>query len=734
MLKNIGEGENSMNLKKISIVVIVSLLMLPLLVFPTTAQSGPKKDTLTIHIYDSPTPENWDLEKGILDINDWPLSKDFIDRWVANPNIYLRSYSEMGEMQIDMNNQRWPIGCEGHKTYDPETETWKTFYDDTCQWCQKSRVFRIALAYLCDKDAIIRDILKGYGYRMDTFVPMIALSGYTDYPGLEATHHDLGDITHEGLIRHYNPTTAAALLDYAGFVQGATPNPYYDASFPSSAQYIRIDPKTGTNLREMVFYIRMDDPNRMSAGLLMADAMKKSGIPTKAVVTERTVCYQRVMVEFDYDLYTGGWSLGADPTWTWTLFGSPFSGFPWCSNYAGFNNHEYDTLAYASYTGTTMAIVKQKCLEAQVVYANMTPVINLWAAAAVKAYKSAYEGVVNNFGYGVDNYFTFLNMENKTVDPAPYQGIDWGFKSDIEGLHVVCAEWLWDWNVLGLMYDTGYGREPFDLSVRYPWLFETWDIGTYTHPTKGTCTNTTYHLRTNVLWHDGSVFDADDVVFTLNFKKACGSGVAWEYPDLKYIYQVIKKDQWTVEVKYNYESVFAPDIAGFLTYIQRDLWMAANAKYGWNYDETSATFTPASNRLLVRDYHPWTDDANTNGIIDIKEDGTGAWVFVEYKKGDYVKLSANTNFYRTQASIEADIKSMFHWGVGDINELGSVDIPDLFLIAKAWHTTPASGGSPGAWGAWNSACDIAKAPPATFEYIDVWDLSKASANYGKVVG
>jgi len=376
-----------------------------------------------------------------------------------------------------------------------------------------------------------------------------------------------------------------------------------------------------------------------------------------------------------------------------------------------------------------MATVKQKCLDAQVIYANMSCILDLWASAAVKAYQEKWNGVVNNFGYGVDNYFTFLNMYDTSVSPA--DTINWGFKSDIEALHVVSSEWMWDWNVLGLIYDSGYGREPFDLSVRYPWLFESWDTTTYTHATEGTCTNTTYHIRTGVTWHHGGPFNASDVKFALEFKEACGVGVAWEYPDLKYIENVTIKDAYTVEVKYNFQSVYAPDIAGFLAYISRDVWLAANAANGWGYDEVTATFTPEDNRFLVRDYHPWEDNDYKpgDGKVDIMEDGTGAWVFNEYVKGEHVKLTANTAFYKTQTAIENDIKGMFHWGVGDINENSAVDIPDLFLITKAWHTESADGGTPGDWGAWNPACDI-----VTDDYIDIFDLTKASINYGKIVG
>ena len=40
-------------------------------------------------------------------------------------------------------------------------------------------------------------------------------------------------------------------------------------------------------------------------------------------------------------------------------------------------------------------------------------------------------------------------------------------------------------------------------------------------------------------------------------------------------------------------------------------------------------------------------------------------------------------------------------GNPDVNTDGRVDIVDIALILRAFGTTPAAGGTPGNWGAWN---------------------------------
>jgi hypothetical protein len=44
--------------------------------------------------------------------------------------------------------------------------------------------------------------------------------------------------------------------------------------------------------------------------------------------------------------------------------------------------------------------------------------------------------------------------------------------------------------------------------------------------------------------------------------------------------------------------------------------------------------------------------------------------------------------------------------LGDVDFDGKVSLTDLVLLANAYGTTPASGGTPGVWHAWNPNADI----------------------------
>ncbi|MHA1710503.1 MAG: ABC transporter substrate-binding protein [Candidatus Freyarchaeota archaeon] len=686
-----------MAVRKVLLSLVLALMItLTIALIPTVAspeeKRGPRTDNLLIHIFYDPTTENWALDKGEIDINDWPLSKEWVDRWVGRPEeITMRSFAEIGMMEIDINNQRWPTGCPEHMEYDPATDTEKSYYDPTCEWCEKARMFRIAIAHLLPRERIISEVLKGYGYRMDTPVPVPALAGFTDYAGLEA----------EGLIYDYDPAKAVEILDAAGFVD-------------TDGDGIRNDPKTGANLEPLIFYIRMDDPNRRAAGEMLRDELRKVGIPVEDHVTERTVCYKKVMVEYDYHLYTGGWSLSRDIDFVHDLWHSSGYWAPtgWSLNYPGFCNKEFDELARKIKYGVTIEEAKEAAIEAQKVFAKMCPIIPMWCSAGVKAYRTGWKGVVNMEGFGIDitggaNPFTFILMEQPGKDTIHY-----GFKSDLEMIHPVCSEWLWDWNVIPMVYESLLQADPYDLSRDLPWLAKSWEVGTWEVEPGKLGSKVTFHLRDDVVWHDGTPFTSADVKFTIDFTKACGPGVAWNYPMVMDVNRTETPDDYTVEVYFNVVSCWALHWSGGLPILPKHIWEKITDAEGRTWTD------PDWDPMCVREYHPW----EVGELI-----GTGPWKFVSWTKGESVLLTANREWYMTADEVEEIVTDSFH-RVGDVNYSGVIDVTDLSMMARALGTdstmTPGTG-----WDEWNEACDLNGDGK-----VDIKDLYLAGKNYGKVSG
>ena len=666
------------------------------------AQSGPRTAHMKIHIYLHPDLENADLEAGILDINDWPLAKAWIDEWALMPGtVTLRDYVELGMRQIDINNQMWPTGCPDHK-----------YYNETCEKCQKALKFRQAIACLTDRDRIVAEVLGGYGYRLDVPVPP-SQSAYMDMPLYRSL----------GLIYDYNVTRAIEFLNAGGFIDTD-----YDG--------IRNDPYTGANMAPLKFYIRMDDSLRMRAGQMLAAELEAVGVPVDAIITEKTLCYNQVMVLYDYHLYTGYWDLSMIPDQYYDLYSSytyyaPYIG--WSLNYPGFCNHEFDSWAeQVRYPATVedAQTAAKKCGELFLKYCAIVP---MWSSIAVKAYKTGWTGVVNNGLFGVDNTYTFLNIEWEGAGTD--DTIDWGFKCDIEQLNVISSEWLWDRNVLGLIYDTMIRENPFngaptEFFLASDYVGTTWDATAYGGDPDAT--QMVWTVRSGVLWHDGSALTRDDIKFSIDFNIAWGIAnwnVMMEYPWFEFDTHdvTLGPNATQVTVRMLHKNAWSFQWFGGLPIIKQGIWENIKDSAGRTWTDPYFDFT------AVRQYDPATEDVDESGTVDLKEDGTGPWVFNTYMLGEYVTLDANANYYFTQTQIENSLKTMFHYYAGDINEDGVVNVVDIGWIAYAFGTTGDPSEPPKTppipYNTYNSAADLNKDGN-----VDAIDLNVVGRNYGSVMG
>jgi peptide/nickel transport system substrate-binding protein len=675
-------GKRSMNkIAALCISIFTVFALASMLAVPAFA-GGPRTPNLVIKIFYSPDPENYALETGDIDINDWPLAKEWIDKWAVNPAIQLREYAELGQMEFDLNNQMWPTG-------------WPGFYDPNDWHYNASRDMRKAIAYLTEKDRIVSEVLKGLAYKMDApFLPE-PLKGY---------------ISPNMTIYNFDPWAAKALLD-KWFPEGSTTNPYYDPSQPWSAQKIRQENSTGvwTDLAPLKFYIRLDDPNRKAAGEMLVARLRQSGIPVNPLIQERTVCYYNVMVLYDFHIYTGGWSLGTIPDSLYDLLHSKYDYRPtgWAPNYPGFRNHEYDSWAEKVKFATTEEGLYQATYKCTELAAEYVPEVPLWCAAAVKAYRTGWTGVVNNKGYGVDSYYTFF-----LASRSGYDTIKYGFKSEPEAIHVIASEWLWDWNVIGLIYESMMGNNPFSLKPTEYWLANDSQVTTWNNGTDE-LTKLVFNIRSGVQWQDGNPLTVADVEFSINFTKACGPAVAWTYSSVEYVNRTEIINGTALAVYMNVKSMFALQWIGGLAIIPKHIWETQFPD--WN--------TPGWNSMPVRSWAPWTI-SYTVGQAKTKCFGTGAWVFKEWSHGNYISLAAFTSHYYSPETLEARIKDSFWQFMGDVNKNLVVEGLDHARMVKAM--APLQPLDPD--------CDISGPAGKPDGKVDAYDYHVLEMNFGAVAG
>ena len=540
------------------------LTTIPVIADEAEVKSGPWAEELIFKIYLNPEAEYLALKTGEINIMDWELQPDDVPDALADPNLETASAPDLGYYLIDINCQRWPTS-DVH--------------------------FRRALAHLVDKPRITTDVLQGFGYALDSPVPSI-MGGWSN-PDIR---------TYE-----YNSELAAAELDLGGFTD-------------TDADGIRNDPITGENMAKVLFYIRLDDPNRKQAGEWLAAELKALGVPVEGeLALERSVCGDAVMysTEGAWNVYTGGWGLGYNPTHLADFYHSkqfdPEMDGGWRGyNYPGFVNSTYDYWADIVKTASTFEEVKEAVYLCQEMLAQQVPGIPMYGFVGVKAHSADWTGLINAVDGGIKHRFSILNMHPK--DQTWGGRIEYGIKSDIETLNPMTANWEYTWEVLDKIYENPLEVNPLDLSEMWGLLADSWDVEDWTSSEYGSGMMITLHFIENAKWHDGTPFTAEDLEFSYEY--IIGQGIPMYMTDLKYIKDLAVVDDYTLEIYLNTTSYFA------LSYI---------------------------NNVPVVPKHIWEDVGDDWQSYDpVKEGtviGTGPWKYVESVAGEYYLFEAYENYY-----------------------------------------------------------------------------------------
>ncbi len=557
--------KNGKIVKILLILLTLTLSITPVMAQDEVEQSGPWADELFFKIYLNPEAEYLALKTGDINIMDWELPAEKVADALADPSILTDSTADLGYYLIDINCQRWPT----------------------------SNVhFRRALAHLVDKSRIETDILQGFGYALDSPVPVV-MGGWAN-PDIR---------TYE-----FSSELAAAELELGGFVD-------------TDSDGIRNDPVTEENMADVLFYIRIDDPERKQAGEWLAQELIALGVPVEGeLAVERSVCADAVMdtPDGEWNVYTGGWGITRDPDHLTDFYHSkefdPDCVGGWRGyNYPGFVNSTFDTWADLLKTESSFEDTKEAAYMCQKILAEQVPGIPMYGHVGVKAYSADWTGVVNMVGQGINSWWSCLNMHPADAD---YGGvIEYGIKSDIETLNPLTAEWTYTWEVLDKIYETPYWYNPYDISEDWGWLTESWDIEDWESPTGVDGTKITFHFVENAKWHDGVPFTAEDLKFTYEYIREFG--IPRYLPNIQFIEDIVKVDDYTLEVYQNTTSYFAFHYLNGPSVLPKHIWEDVGA--GWqDYD-------PVAEGTLI---------------------GLGPWKFVEYVPGEYVHLVANDDYFK----------------------------------------------------------------------------------------
>jgi len=578
---------------------------------------GPRANNLLINLYFDAETE-WDaLEAGEIDITDWALTETYYNRFTTPPQDgYINSMfygGEFGIFLLDINNNNNEfLGLPQDPLYPNAVYPNNPF---------ATVEGRQAVCYLHRKSVWLPTIVGvGFYEEMHTTHP----SAYGAYSLATADPYP------------YSPATAAALFDSIGVIYDAGQHPYRFYDLNTNGVY-----DGGDEQLTIVWAIRSDHYHRNAMGDLVADEMVALNFDVTREYGPSSYLGAFWFYGKTAHFYTAGWNLGVEPDHV-VLWLSDFYWHPgFCYNTGYVNDPELDTYAYGTWLANTEADALTNCLAFQQRMMDIAGCYPWFTYAASKAIARTYtggtngtiagddedpfrgqywDGAVSVSGYGVDSFFSMLNMHPRGFETDDDDmTIRWAYKTDtLKSFNPVYSEWLWEWNTLGLIYDTLLVRNPYSLLELVPWLCSAYETTTYEHPVYGTTSKVAFTLRPDIHFSDGTPLTVADIYFTwvelADIVIGRGLPPPWWYSSVAHILSFTVFDAYNFECLLDVKSVYATMWIGGMVILPKHIWKPLCE--GTVGDVQAAAADP--------------------DMI-----GPGPWRFVEYVANSHVLLTAN---------------------------------------------------------------------------------------------
>jgi len=597
----------------LALILILTLTFMPVEVSAPTAtyqKFGPRVDYLHITVYTAGRDVEFGaFRSGAIDIVDWPLDKTTYDSISKNPDYIVENLTMADMYNLEMNCMKWPTSDVN---------------------------FRRAIAHTINKTGFYQTVLKSFsGELMDSPIPQHA--GLDEY-------YEPNTVKYE-----YNTAKAADILDKAGYKDwdGCGKRDYKS---PTNGTIYKIPP--------LKFYIRLDDPDRDKIGTWIELELAALQIPLEAHHALKTVCWTEVMMmPYDYHLYTGGWGPWRDPDYMYDMyhrkFGIEWLPKSWANNYVFFTNSTFDTWAQQLKFAPNRASAIGPAKMCQKILMENVPMVPLWHSAGASALRAKYGDFAGEGKYkgrswlGSVNSLVISGMSNPTlncrwtfmnahaegfergtndVDNVPMT-IRYGFMTDADVLNPVHADFYWDWEVLDKIYDYLTLANPFT-GEEIPWMTTEVPVPETWSGPSGPATKLTFHLRNNILWHDGKQFTSADVKFTIEYLKAAFSPLFYFFvADVDHI-DII--DTYTVAVYFKVQTCWALHWMSNFPMIPKHVWEPIPPGVSREQGEYETT----------KKVDPIT------GIETGKLTGTGPFRFVSRKVSEWLLLEDNPIYFR----------------------------------------------------------------------------------------
>jgi peptide/nickel transport system substrate-binding protein len=242
--------------------------------------------------------------------------------------------------------------------------------------------------------------------------------------------------------------------------------------------------------------------------------------------------------------------------------------------------------------------------------ADIVPVNPIYSRFSIAAVRKGWDGLVTSEVSTADNSWSLLNM---TPADGQMRPLYWTLSDEPRSLNPLSGSSAYDWQVLGLIYDSPLTVNPYDLSD-LPSLAENWKVETVSVEGKPV-TRLTFFFRPGLTWHDGVPLTADDFRYTLLFLKE--HEVPRFFDSVRDIVSVELPDPMTAVITLDNVSYWhLHNVGGMMVLPKHVLEKVADWR-SWQPSRTPLEGHPGLTQLV----------------------GSGPFVFREYRPGEFVRFT-----------------------------------------------------------------------------------------------
>ena len=519
---------------------------------------GPRIERLCMVIIANADSQVLAAEKGELDIVSDITRPSDIDRLSRNPELSMSLARGFHAFFLLLNNK---------------SEPWNDVE------------VRHAAAEAIDRNNMVRTIYSGYCEPINSWLPPVS-----PWSLPESTKNI------------YDKEAAKKRLSAKGYKWSLTGNLIYPDGTPVAKM------KLLTPLARVA-------PTTAELAEQIADSLRSLGFPVEVEPMDFSAMVAKLDRK-EYSLGVIAWGMGRNPDSLYSFYHSSMDipgGYNMTSTKDASLDHALTDLRYAK----NKPDAKKTSESAQRLLSKLMPSIPVYSRFSVSAVSKKWKNVFSNEKMTADNMWTLLMAE-----PADGKKkvLNMLLAEEPRNLNPFVASSSYSWQILGLIYESLIGTDPFTLEDM-PSLALSWSVETVGK--KGNeHTRLTFNIRKGLKWSDGSLLSASDMKATIDFLKK--NRVPRFYDSVKNIRSVTLIDSMQIAVDMEGTSYWFLDNVGGLPCMPEKVLNKVSDWQNWNPLDKNGKFGPY-------------------GLL-----GSGPFVLDEYKPGEFVMMKRNDNYRMLQ--------------------------------------------------------------------------------------